>query len=215
MVEPNRLTDVSESKIYFMKKRILLLFLLVISLKISAQTKLINHKRHSGNSASFSKAITKGLIGNSNFGNSPQRLVRNSRLDSVILLSATTAVMVTSESCHYEDYGGHDRSSEQMWSAGKDTIQGHELFNAEHSVQEIKKELKQRYYFDNNPESVVFIGFDGNYPVEEKKKYGRDPIPIVSKDEDTPPDEHWPARKRSWLDVLIISLFGTLFPTRF
>ncbi len=107
----------------------------------NAQTKFISYKSHSGNKANLNRALSRNLfsMGESNFGVAPQRMVRNSKLDTVILLSETKAIMITSEYCYYEDYGGGDRSSGSLWSSGKDTVYDHPVFNSGKSITEIKK----------------------------------------------------------------------------
>lgn len=139
---------------------------------IQAQTKFISYKSHSGTKRQMKVAMSSNLfsIGESNFGMAPQRMVRNSKLDTVILLSEKKAIMITSEHCHYEDYGGGDRSNGMLWSAGKDTVYDHPVFNSGKSVTEIKRTLKQEYFFANPIDSVVFLGFDGEYYKETSKK---------------------------------------------
>jgi hypothetical protein len=206
-----------------MKTQKLLFTILLMNIQVcSAQTKLINHKLHSGNRSDFSRALKHGFIGNSNFGMGPQRLVRNSRLDSVILLSPTKAVMITSESCHYEDYNGHDRGPNHLWSAGKDTVENHELFNAEKSVAEIRQTLKDEYFFVNHPQTVVFLGFDGNYPAQNEsapKKHKETRARNSPHDDDFSTNEEEiyrrEPRKRSWFELIILSLLSSLFPVRF
>ncbi len=149
-----------------------------------SQTKLIAHKSHSGSAKSFkyslhSKAFNKG---ESNFGQAPQRMVRNSRLDTVRLLPDARVVMITSESCYWEDYGGRPESNPELWSAGKDTLNGHPLFNAEHTPMEIRKTLKEEYYFTNSPTSVVLIGFDEpKEEVAETPKLDESPLKVKKK----------------------------------
>lgn len=139
---------------------------------IQAQTKFISYKSHSGNKRQMKVAMSSNLfsIGESNFGMAPQRMVRNSKLDTVILVSEKKAIMITSEYCHFEDYGGGDRSNGSLWNAGKDTVYDHPVFNSGKSVTEIKRTLKQEYFFANPIDSVVFLGFDGEYYKETPKK---------------------------------------------
>lgn len=136
-----------------------LAFLFILSIiPISySQTKWIAHKSHSGSRSSFHRTLK---MNPSNFGMAPQRFVRNANLDSVILISEKVAVMVTSETCHYEDFDGRGKSNSNIWRAGRDTVYNHELFNAEKSSQEIRRTLKQKYFFANPSEKVVLIGFD-------------------------------------------------------
>ena len=143
-----------------------LVFIFILSIiPISySQTKWIAHKNHSGSRSTFFKALKTNP---SNFGMAPQRFVRNSNLDSVILISEKVAVMVTSESCHYEDFDGRGKSNSNLWRAGRDTVYNHELFNAEKSTAEIRKTLKEKYFFSNPSEKVVLIGFDRDLAKQE------------------------------------------------
>lgn len=172
---------------------------------------MISHKSHSGSSKNFKKALTKDLfdISESNFGMAPQRFVRNSNLDTVILLENKKAVMITSESCHYEDYDGSDRSKTQVWSAGADTVLDHPIFNGEIPVESIKKILKEEYYFSNPIESVVFIGFDGQYAVEKKKKKN-EPFERSETTKEKNSDEETPVRKRSLFVMIIMTLLSII-----
>lgn len=200
-----------------MKAKLIVFFLSVTSLAMS-QTRLINHKSHSGSAANFSRSLTKTMFnrGESNFGQAPQRHVRNSKLDSVILLSEKVAVMITSESCHYEDFDGRDQSKPYLWSAGKDTVYEHEVFNSGKSVEEIKKILKKEYYFANSIDEVVFLGFDGKYVEEKKKEESKKSIaPKVSKRERNLQNEELihPSKKRpdSIFTLFFLSLLSVLF----
>ncbi len=120
-----------------------------------AQTKLIAHKRHGGTSANFKN---EWFIDPSNFGMAPQRFVKNSRLDSVILISDKVAVMVTSEVCIREEWD-HTRVEENVWKPGKDTVYNHVLFNGKNNEDDIREVLTQEYYFQNESKSVVLVGF--------------------------------------------------------
>jgi hypothetical protein len=179
---------------------------------------MINHKSHSGSRSNFTRSLSSSLFdkGESNFGQAPERFVRNSKLDSVILLSEKVAVMITSESCHSEDYNGRYSSKPHLWSAGKDTVYEHEVFNSGKSVDEIKKILKNEYYFANSMDDVVFLGFDGKYAEVKKKEDIKQPIePIASKSEKrirTEVENH-PARKKpdSMFTIFFLSLLSVLF----
>jgi hypothetical protein len=189
-----------------MKTSLLILVTAFANLAV-AQTKLISHKSHSGNSVEFKKALSGHLfnIDYSNFGMAPERFVRNSKLDTVRLLSPQVAVMVTSESCHYEDYHGRPESDPTLWSAGTDTVYDHPLFNKKNTVEEIKRGLKNDYYFVNNVDDVVFIGFDGKYATVNTPKVKEEPAD----------NENYEYRKngkrRSYFMIILISLLSTIF----
>lgn len=111
------------------------------------QTKLIEHRSHS--MRDFFSVFNEG-----NFGMAPERFVKNSKLDSVIILSDTSAVMVTSEYCT-----GMGSQTEHLWSAGRQIVIRHSLFTRKHTAAHVKKVLKRDYHFKNNIDDVVLIGF--------------------------------------------------------
>lgn len=174
---------------------------------------MIAHKSHSGSSRNFKKAIHKNLfnIGESNFGMAPQRHVRNSNLDTVKLLSPHVAVMITSESCYWEDYGGRDKSNAQLWSAGTDTVLDHPVFNGKNSLKTVKATLKEEYFFNNSIDSVVFIGFDGNY-AEHKPIVKKEPLVINEIDKGKNSDN---VKRPSLFMIIILSLFSSIFRSPF
>jgi len=123
-----------------------------------AQTKWIAHKSHSGNAENFG-LITPGSVfedDGSNFGRAPEPTVTMAQLDTVIRLSDRVAVMITSEYCQERRL----KTEKRLWSAGRDTVQNHPLFCNNYSVSEIKRRLKRDYYFKNDVNSIIFIGFD-------------------------------------------------------
>lgn len=191
-------------------KQLFIFFSIFTAYAVNAQTKVIAHKSHSGKS----KTLFSNPIGTSNFGMAPQRFVRNSKLDSVILISDKVAIMVTSEHCYTEDYDGRDKSSINLWSAGKDTVYEHEVFNSSKSVEEIRKMLKADYFFANPVESIVFIGFDGNYPLVKtapivKEKQIKNEIQLEE-------EEKVPTRKKdSFFTMFILSLLSMIFRSPF
>lgn len=198
-----------------MKYSFQIIFLFFLNGSIFSQTKLIAHKSHSGSSVNFKKSIKGNLfhIGESNFGMAPQRHVRNSSLDTVKLLSPNVAVMVTSENCHWEDFDGRDRSKSELWSAGSDTVYDHPVFNAKNSIPEMKTKLKREYYFANSIDSVVFIGFDGNYVTVKQKPQT---FPELKTNEPSQKEDEFTKRKRpSIFMIIILSLFTTIFRTPF
>lgn len=181
-----------------------------------AQTKLISYKSHSGNKRHLNSALSNNLftMGESNFGMAPQRMVRNSKLDTVILVSEKKAIMITSEYCHYEDYGGGDRSNGMLWSAGKDTVYDHPVFNSGKSVSEIKRTLKQEYFFANPIDSVVFLGFDGEYYNQTPKKVKRKTAPIepqiqTNTEEPIAPTEE-PRKPKTLFMIFVLSIFSVI-----
>jgi hypothetical protein len=193
-------------------KQLFIFFTFLSSLSASTQTKLIAHKSHSGKT----KTLFSNPIGESNFGMAPERFVRNSKLDSVILISEKVAIMVTSEHCHSEGFDGRDKSRSNLWSAGKDTVYEHELFNSSKSVDEIRKSLKEDYFFANPIETVVFIGFDGNYPTPKTEPKEKIKAKEIKTDIQLDELEEEPRRKKdSIFSLFILSLLSMIFRSPF
>jgi len=169
-------------------RKLMVLFLSFFSVIGLAQTKLIAHKSHSGSNANFRAMMNNDLfdVSASNFGAAPQRLVKNATLDTVIYISAEKAIMVTSEYCSYVDRFEEDAKEKfprSLWKKGKDTVIGHPLFSRSHSLDSIKDVLRQEYYFKNNIDSIVFIGFDNKvkkYKKEARKKK-KSILPVITK----------------------------------
>ena len=171
-----------------MKKLILLAFL-ASSINLSlAQTKVIAHKSHSGNSNTFAKAYQNNLfdMSRSNFGEFIQPEVKSAQLDSLIYVNDTCQIMVTSESCE-NVFGGNAITKEwnnetqswqealevskdkktSVWKAGRDTVYHHYLFSNNESLEWIKARIKKDFYFANSIDSTVFVGYNNNKPYEE------------------------------------------------
>lgn len=129
-----------------------------LSSLVLGQTKSIAIKSHSGRYSNVNIENKYADVGLSNFGVAPNIEVRHARLDSVIWLSDTTVVMVTSNICRNR----YDRET-TLWSAGKDTIVNHPLFNKSQNLDSIRTVLDQRYFFENEGKSVVLI------PVKKSK----------------------------------------------
>lgn len=122
-----------------------------------SQTKKIAYKSHSGNAAHYLTALHNNLfdMSCSNFGHAPNPIVKFAKLDSLIFVSDTEAVIVTSNICM-----NRSGSYSDVWSAGREKAKHHPLFSKKHSLDSIKNTLKQQYYFRNPIDSVVFVGYD-------------------------------------------------------
>lgn len=162
-----------------------ILFLISFS-PLSAQTKLIAHKSHSGSLSNFSRALENDLfdISRSNFGMAPTPIIQSARLDTLIYLSDTSAVMITSEVCTR----GKRKKYDSVWKAGKDTVYFHPLFCFQHKKDSIKKVLDKSYNFKNPADSVVMIGYD-NWKPQLKKE------PVVIKENKIISSEVKPSKK--------------------
>lgn len=197
------------------------ILLILFSTNSFTQTRLIHHKSHSGSVKNFKIAYEKNLfdIGESNFGMAPTTIVKNAELDSLIFLNDSTTVMITSEYCedrarfrkppkrpsNSPDYDNRDTDTSSFWRPGKVTIQNHPDFNRKNPVDSIRKTLKEKYYFVNNPESVVFI--DSSIKNEEDLDENR----MLSNEENTNQNKNRtiPKQKNNlfkgiWITVAII-----------
>jgi hypothetical protein len=127
-----------------------------------AQTKKIAFKSHSGNMANYACAVSQNLydIENSNFGAAPEREIFEAKLDSVIFICDTAAIMVTSQYCSNKNWTTNTQTKAKLWKAGRETVYYHPLFSKKHSLDSIKNILKTQYYFKNPIEGVKFIGYD-------------------------------------------------------
>ena len=156
-----------------MKNYIPFVLLLISNIGVS-QTKLIAHKSHSGNDATFALAIENNLfdISESDFGEDrSMRLENRSNLDSVIYVSNDKIIMVTSDSrtCSAERRP-INRLHLGIWENGRQTIANHNLFKRNHALDSIKNVLRTEYSFENSIDKVVFIGYDNKQEVKVEKK---------------------------------------------
>ena len=144
------------------KQLTLLLLLAGTTQVLSAQTKMIAHKSHSGSSANFARVTPGGLFDDdgSNYGQAPEPTIRTAQLDSVIWLSDSLVVMITSEFCKRQY-----QPKPRLWRAGRDTLVNHPLYSGGFSLAEIKNRLRENYYFQNPVEQVIFIGFKEPQPI--------------------------------------------------
>ena len=132
----------------------LVLFLFACSL--SAQTKLISYKSHSGNMKYFEESIIDNSFNTnySNLGAMPERFVIDSKLDSVIIIDDKKSVIVTSRTCKNRAY-----NTTEKWKPGRDTVYSHPIFSNE-NIDSVKNVLKKQYHFKNNMDSTVFLKYD-------------------------------------------------------
>lgn len=164
-------------------KNLLAILLSALCLQLSAQTRLIAHKSHSGTEETFKAAFINELfdINSSNYGHAPERIIRTARLDSLIYISETVAIMVTSNHCR------KSRSADTtLWRAGRDTVFYHPLFSKQHSLDSIKQVLDRSYYFVNKADSVVFIGYDNGSSYSTPGKSKENSVPLIGISNDRP-----------------------------
>lgn len=177
--------------------------LVFTSYQISAQTKLISYKSHSGDMKYFEKNIVENAYNTnySNLGVAPERYVTNSKLDSVIIIDDKKSVIVTSTFCK-------TRRNEnlQKWKAGRDTVYNHQVFS-DKNIESMKKTLKETYNFQNDIDSTVFLKYDKKTkeykPITPKRKIKTAEIKSFESKE-----------KMMYALVLTIAVLGALFISR-
>lgn len=166
-------------------KQILTICFLFSSMLLFGQTKKIAYKSHSGSTENFSYAVENDLfdMGNSNFGHAPQRDVVTAQLDSVIYVCDTLSILVTSEYCARINRATSKPVSDPLkWKAGREMAFHHPLFSRQHSLDSIKRVIREQYNFQNSVEKVVFVGFDN-----KKKKYkGFSVVPVGNNNDQSP-----------------------------
>ena len=158
-----------------MKTNLILLFT-ALSVSTYAQTKIIAFKSHSGNSAEFNLALANNLfdMDEDNLGMAPERRFikeknLHPKLDSVVFVSADQVKLFTSSTCKIEsDYSGE--THEEKWKPGVEIAYNHPLFSKNHSLDSIKKVLKDSYGFENPIDKVVFVGYDNENMLKAAKK---------------------------------------------
>lgn len=159
-------------------KHFFMLLLLATSLSISAQTKKIAFKSHSGSAENFAIALEDHLfdIDDSNFGQGIQPEVRNAQLDSVIFVSDSVSILVTSEYCNMRN---RSKDNPMLWYAGRAITYNDPLFSKKHSLDSIRKIIKERYYFKNNIDKVIFIGYDNKRSCDSLPAEVNEPITFI------------------------------------
>ncbi|MFZ1528098.1 MAG: hypothetical protein WAT19_05060 [Ferruginibacter sp.] len=179
----------------------LLAFCFLMMVNINAQTKKIAWKSHSGNADLFAAALEENLfdMDGSNFGVAPQREIISAQLDSLICVSDSLAIMVTSEYCN-TPLRVKNKNENSKWKAGRDTVFYHPLFSKKHSLDSIKAVLANQYYFRNQVQKTVFIGYDNKRPdsINHAIPYSAAPI-----------NRNKPAHKRKFFVLLAAVLLGS------
>jgi hypothetical protein len=154
-------------------KQLLSFLLCLASITVSAQTKKIAFKSHSGSAENFSLALANDLFDmeNSNFGVAPTELVQHAKLDSVIFVCDTLALMVTSQYCtRVLRHSKVQQGNTTVWKPGKTEVINHPLFSKQHSLDSIRQVISTQYNFKNPADKVVFVGYDNNKDSIKKNK---------------------------------------------
>lgn len=164
---------------------VILLWVLLPGLTALSQTKRIAFKSHSGSIINFRIALDNNLfdMAGSDFGVAPQRTIKTAQLDSVIFVSDTMAILVTSQFCTLTDRDNDKPlGNPKLWKAGREIAYNHPLFSKRHSLDSIKKIIKEQYHFKNSVEKVVFVGFDNKKPKKKKRNQQQGELLLPAKD---------------------------------
>ncbi|MGI9650747.1 hypothetical protein [Chryseobacterium sp. RLHN22] len=174
--------------------------LLFSASQISAQTKLISYKSHSGDMKYFEKSIVENSYNTnySNLGMKPERYVTNSKLDSVIIIDDEKSVIVTSNVCKNTIL-----NITEKWKPGRDTVYNHQVFS-DKNIESMKKTLKETYNFQNDIDSTVFLKYD-------KKTKAYKPISTKRKIKTAEVKSSTSIEELMYLFVLTIAVFASLF----
>lgn len=177
-------------------KTLAFLTFLLLSGSGNSQSNVIEFLSHSGNMKHFDKFSTRSIDGiETNFGKGVNPIVKNAVLDTIRVISECEVVMVTSEYCKDRYKRGIDMRKirtqheyemtlayGEQWSAGADTLLNHALFLKTHSLDSVKKVLKDTYHFRNPIETVVFIGYDNETIQAPEKVKSIEDVEVIEKE---------------------------------
>ena len=168
-----------------MKKNYLFLCIFA-SVAVLSQTKLISFKSHSGNSDHFKSSVYNDVfnVNESNFGVAPTEIIKNAKLDSVIIINDHETILVTSAVCI--DRRKPEGENESVWQPGRKTVYNHQLFSKK-NVDSVKNVLKRDYYFKNNIDDVVFVEYDSSTKKYQKIKSKSDNKEVSKPEKDKTP----------------------------
>ncbi len=190
------------------------LVLSLLSTTLSAQTKKIAFESHSGSREHFDIAITNSEFDGeeSDFGLPPSKDIKTYKLDSVIFVSDTLAVVVKNE---YSRLFSQPKDSAKFVRMVKDSVYNSELFARKHSLDSIKRVLKKDPYYinSNSINKVTFVGYDNNQKPPDKKQQLAPPVI-----NDDGPDNRSPVDRELVLmlgTILLLSLLGGWVTWRF
>ena len=164
--------------------------LLTVSAFSFAQTDIIEMRSRNASLKKYER-VSKIKMGDhlaSNFGMAPMPEVKTAVLDSVKVLSDSTAVIYTSNYCTrgyrpfhadlYVDSNGRELNEPirnypnprvgHLWMPGADTVVNHPIFTQRHSLDSVKNVIDRDYNFNLPSDSITFIGFDNGQGFSNK-----------------------------------------------
>lgn len=185
----------------------ILVAFITVTTTVSAQTKLIAHKSHSGSDADFAWVLRDDPSAyiNDNFGVVGDEPKVVFALDSVIRVNDTTTVMVISSDVYYT----YKANRVEKAPSYHDTVYHHPALQGKRSLSDARKAMiKHGNQYANPIDSVKFIGFD-----EEKTpgKKNRNSMLPVSMDDHTGLPPALPSVLFLGILVLISSVAGMVY----
>jgi hypothetical protein len=156
-----------------MYKIICSLVLLLSTTLAFTQTKLIQHRSHSGSDETFQIAYQQNDLPNSNLGMAPRHYVLDAQMDSLIYIHDSLMIMVTSKCRYYED----DFNNSSSWKPGRDTLKYHPIFSKCHQLDKVKRTIKYDYNFSNQ-DKIIYIGYDNDTKPKTKPLPKTEPTKI-------------------------------------
>lgn len=213
-------------------KNLTLIILLFFTYNLSAQTKLIYHKSHSGSVETFKLALENNSLDldKANFGLPSDRRVE--RLDSVIYLSDSTVKLV--KSIWLMSYDLNQKEIKAFTKKEKPKYYDFTYNYAEvgYNKQNIRKWLKRykymsgNYYLmfkqENKFDKIKFIGFENDEYIDKKEEKTieiKKEIPDIEKEselkedikkEEFVPLDYYQNQPPSFPNILIYTLFGSV-----
>lgn len=182
-------------------KTLITIVLTTISIFSFAQTDIIEMRSRNASLKKYNRTLENKSCDHvaSNFGMAPLPKVRTAVLDSVKVLSDSTAVVYTSNYCmrgirtleplNWYDSTGRELNEPiriysnprvgHLWQPGADTVLNHPIFTQRHSLDSVKNVIDRDYNFNLPSDSIEFIGFDNTQvnsnenavqPVKHKRK---------------------------------------------
>ncbi|MEO7983883.1 MAG: hypothetical protein ABI688_07365 [Bacteroidota bacterium] len=186
-------------------RKLLIILLCFTGTSLLAQTKEIAFESHSGDKIDFKSTLDNDLFDsdNSDFGLPPPQDIKTYKLDSVIYVSDTVALVITKE---YRRSSSEPKDSARFWTMKRDTVFNDPLFTRKHSLDSIKNVLQTSGYYVNPLKKAVFVGYDNNKKSNRSKEYV---IPVTGP-RDTTDNDNNSSSSNSPFDLQLVWMLGTI-----
>jgi hypothetical protein len=155
-----------------------------IASAVAGQTRKIAFESHSGSADHLAIALTDPFFDadGSDFGLPSTTVLKSYKLDSVIFVSESMAILVKRA---YSHTFGDPSDSMKFMGSSRDTVFNDPLFSRKHALDSIRMVLeKEKYYLNYKTiRRVKFIGYDNKRPARETHAFV---IPVALNDPTTP-----------------------------